>query len=127
MLILIVDDNPSIRLFYHSNLAKRGYVIRETSTNHEAWKACCDAPPNLIILEVCLHNGQPDYSLLERLGTSAKLNQRPLPKLVITTMPEAAERSMHQYSGVVRALVKPITARQLIDATSYALGLHRVH
>src|SRR5689334_22076315 len=100
MLILIVDDNPSIRLFYHTNLAKRGYTILETSTNHDAWSACCDAPPNLIILEVCLCGGQPDYSLLERLG------KKPLPKLVITTMPEAAERALHHYSGVVRALVK---------------------
>lgn len=116
MLILIVDDNPSIRLFYHTNLVRRGYTILESSTNNEAWNICCDAPPNLIILEICLQGGQPDYSLLERLG------KKPLPKLVITTMPEVANRALNHYTGVARALIKPITARDLIDATSYALG-----
>jgi DNA-binding response OmpR family regulator len=121
MLILIVDDNPSIRLFYHTNLARRGYTILETSTNRDAWSACCATPPDLIILEVCMYSGEPDFSLLEQLG------RRPIPKLVITTMPEAAERAMNHYSGVVRALVKPITARELIEATSYALGRQSHH
>jgi DNA-binding NtrC family response regulator len=117
MLILIVDSNPSIRLFYHTNLARRGFTTIETSTNHEAWNVCCEASLNLIILEVCLIGSKPDYSLLDRLG------KKHLPKLVITTMPQAAEHSMRHYSGVVSALVKPITARELIDATSHALGL----
>ena len=49
-----------------------------------------------------------------RMNTSA-------PVLVITTLPEAAERAQRHYSTVMRALIKPITARELIDATTYAL------
>lgn len=52
--ILLIDDEPSIRLFYSDVLAERGYEIHEATSGQEALALIQNGAPDLVILDIKL-------------------------------------------------------------------------
>ncbi len=50
--ILIVDNDPVIRLLMRESLAQDSYIIEEAAGGHEALKAIAQQPPDVVLLDV---------------------------------------------------------------------------
>lgn len=52
--VLLVDDEPSIRLFYSGVLTDQGYDVLEAISGHEAMRLINHEPFDLIVLDIKL-------------------------------------------------------------------------
>ena len=72
-LILVVDDDPSLRLLCRVNLELEGFDVREAGTAEEAREAVADARPDAVLLDVHLGPDGDSLELLDEL-TAAGLH-----------------------------------------------------
>lgn len=77
--ILVVDDEPEIRLLYRSELEDRGYVIIEASNSAECYDKLEKNAVDLILLDIKL-KGESGIDILQNL--SAKEDKK---KVILAT------------------------------------------
>jgi DNA-binding response OmpR family regulator len=65
LMVLVVDDDPSLRLLCRVNLELDGFVVREASSADEARAAVDDERPDVVLLDVHLHGEHADVLLDE--------------------------------------------------------------
>jgi DNA-binding response OmpR family regulator len=65
-LVLVVDDDTSLRLLARVNLELDGFVVREAATANEARRAVAEERPDVVLLDVHLR-GETTRSFLEEL------------------------------------------------------------
>ena len=66
--VLIVDDEADIRMLISGVLEDEGYHTREAANSDEAFEACSERRPNLVILDIWLQNSKLDgLEILETL------------------------------------------------------------
>ena len=58
--ILIVDDEPHIRLLYEQELSEEGYHIESVSTGNEALQVLEQDPVDLVVLDIRLKEESSD-------------------------------------------------------------------
>ena len=66
--ILVVEDDESLRLLYHDELAKAGYEVILAADGKEALKQLNAAEPDLVILDIVM----PLMDGMEALGRIIK-------------------------------------------------------
>ncbi|GBC77326.1 Sporulation initiation phosphotransferase F [bacterium HR08] len=66
--ILLVDDEPSVRLFYSAVLADEGYDVVEAPSGAEALRLLDAEPPDLIVLDIRLRS-QSGLELLQHIAS----------------------------------------------------------
>jgi len=71
--ILVVDDDPSLRLLCRVNLELEGFEVREAATADEARAVVADRRPDGVLLDVHLGPDGDSFELLDEL-TSAGLH-----------------------------------------------------
>ncbi len=69
--ILVVDDEPEIRLLYRSELEDRGYKIIEASGSAECYSALEKNKVDLILLDIKL-KGESGIDILQTLSSREK-------------------------------------------------------
>ena len=118
--ILIVDDEPDIRLLTQLNLERDGHHIITAGNGTEALAAVQEAPPDLILLDVMM----PDvdgWAVLDQLKTHLGKPFSDIPVILLTALGGPLDRVKGGIEGAVRYLTKPIDLDDLRSAVSEAL------
>ena len=117
--VLIVDDEALIRRILEDLLTAHGFTCRTASSGDEALRACADAPPDLILLDILMPG-------LDGIETCRRLKATPagaaIPVIALTAWDDATTVARMQEAGSLRYLPKPIVPEQLVAAVKLALA-----
>jgi len=116
-IILVVDDEPDIRLLTKVNLERDGHQILTAGDGNEALEAVKETPPDLILLDVMM----PDVdgpATLERL--------RPLigdaPVIFLTAKTQSSDLERLTSLGAVGVIAKPFDPMGLPEEVDALIG-----
>jgi DNA-binding response OmpR family regulator len=113
-LILIVDDEPSVRAMVHATIRVRGtrYRVIEAGNAAEALEHARAEQPDLVLLDVALpdHDG---FWVCHELKTGAGTTH--IPVLMLTAMSLASDRERAREAGADGYIVKPFSPRALLQ------------
>jgi excisionase family DNA binding protein len=111
-LVLVVDDDPSVRQVVRANLEAEGYAVREAGSADEGLAALEEEPPDLLLLDVMMPEVD-GWEMLrrvqERFGVGA------VPVLVFSGTVEERAVADAAARGARGFLGKPFDLQQLID------------
>jgi DNA-binding response OmpR family regulator len=117
--ILIVDDDPGIRLSLHVRLKANHYDIILAMDGVGAIAQVRKHLPDLIILDLGLPDGD-GFAVLERLQTSDTLSS--IPVLVVSGRDRNANRDRALKAGARAFLLKPVDNARLLSEVQQILG-----
>jgi two-component system, OmpR family, KDP operon response regulator KdpE len=106
-IVLVVDDEESIRRFLCPVLANQGFEVVEAATGEEALAAAAARPPQLVVLDL----GLPDVggqAVLERLRTRLAM-----PVIILSAMGAEADKVAAFDAGADDYLTKPFGVGEL--------------
>jgi two-component system phosphate regulon response regulator PhoB len=109
--ILVVDDEPDIRLLIAINLRKAGYRVLEAERGDEALRLAKEQMPALIVLDLML----PDLSgreVCRQLRAQAETKHTPV--LMLTARNEEIDRVKGFMAGADDYVTKPFSVRELV-------------
>jgi excisionase family DNA binding protein len=111
-LVLVVDDDPSVRQVVRANLEAEGYAVREAGSADEGLASLEEEPPDLLLLDVMMPEVD-GWEMLrrvqERYGVGA------IPVLVFSGTVEERTVADATARGARGFLGKPFDLQQLID------------
>lgn len=110
-LVLVVDDEPDVRLLARVVLSSAGHDVAECSDGASAIVRLAQLPrPDVVLLDVRMP-GLTGWDVLDRLGADAP------PVLLLTADSAALERDGHDH-----VLAKPYRPHELLAAVDKLLG-----
>ena len=112
--VLVVDDEPAIRLLCRVNLEIGGYAVREAGTLAEAREQLAAGPVDVALLDVHIGTERSESLLRE-------LNEREIPVAIVSG---SADLSQLENAGADAVLGKPFTLEDL-ESTVAALAAKR--
>ena len=116
-LILIAEDDTSVRLVVQKALARHGYAVQSSGTAAGLWKLIESGKGDVLITDVALPDGDA-LDLLPRIK-----DRRPdLPVIVMSARSTLLTAVKAQQIGVYEYLPKPFELRNLIEVTERAVG-----
>ena len=123
MRILVVDDDPSIRLLATAALESRdGFCVRCASTGQEGLQQALDEQPDLILLDQML----PDMAgsqLLERLRREPATEHQVV--VFFTATSSDTDLAALRRLGAAGVIRKPFNPEKLPDQVARVLATHR--
>ena len=109
--ILVVDDEPDIRLLVAINLRKAGYRVLEAERGDEALRLAKEQSPALIVLDLML----PDMSGREVCRHLREQHEtKTTPVLMLTARDEEIDRVKGFMAGADDYVTKPFSVRELV-------------
>lgn len=117
--ILIVDDDPDVRLALHIRLQANGY---DTAVGYDALTAISEArrfEPDLIILDLGLPAGD-GFVVLQRL--QAITNLAMIPVIVVSARDRHSNENRAHMAGAAVFLQKPVDNDELLLTIRRTLG-----
>ncbi|MCF8005756.1 MAG: EAL domain-containing protein [Chromatiaceae bacterium] len=129
--ILLVDDDPGIRLLIQHGLTRAGYQVTEASNGLEALECFETAKPHLMLIDVSM----PE---LDGFETVAAIRQREggeiIPLVMVTGSDDNESVTKAFHAGATDFITKPINLPILTQRVRYALAsaereqrLRRIH
>lgn len=118
--VLIVDDEPHIRRFLKTTLARASYAITEAETARQALDRIGDESPDVVLLDL----GLPDRDGLELVPLVKKLSTATL--LVISARDATDQKVAALDLGADDYVTKPFDSEELLARVRTALR-HRMH
>ena len=117
--VLIVEDDPDIRLLFSTALSVRGYEIDTASNGNEALAALASGRlPTVIVAD--LHMPVMDgWEFLSALHANPRLSTLPV---VVLTAADEPDRDAPRPDTI---LIKPVSIQALIDAIETAIARGR--
>jgi len=113
-LILIVDDEPSVRAMVHASIRVRGagYRVVEAGNASEAVAQARQHVPDLVLLDVALpdHDG---FWVCRTLKSSPETAHIAVVMLTAMSLPSDRDRAVE--AGADGYVVKPFSPRALLD------------
>lgn len=120
-LILIVDDEPSIRALLRDVLSRDGYDVMEACDGKEALQKCLVTPPDLVITDLCM----PEREGLETI----QILRKSLPRTRLVAMSGMFEHatflSVAKQLGAGASLQKPLDLEEVSRTIRNLLGNQR--
>lgn len=110
--ILIVDDNPSSRIFLANHLRGKQFTVLEAPTGKEGWIVAWRDQPDLILFDPTLHD-IPDQEFIQKLRNDPRTSKSLLIALSSDSSP--ARREICVRAGVNEYLVKSSQAIPALD------------
>jgi len=126
--VLIVDDDPDVRLFNRTVLEEHGYAPLEASNGEEGMNLVKQEKPDLIILDVLMPR-ESGIRLYRELKTDKKLDK--IPVLVLSGIAERSflrsQKALTEFGGAQvpppeAYLEKPVEADELAEAIEKIIG-----
>ena len=115
-LILVAEDDKSVRLVVQQALARQGYAVQSSGTATGLWKSIESGKGDVLITDVALPDGDA-LDLLPRIQ-----ERRPdLPVIVMSARSTLLTAVKAQQVGVFEYLPKPFELRSLIEVTQRAV------
>lgn len=106
--VLVVEDEPDIRLLLRTVLESEGYRVVEAATGKDAVSAAAEARPNLILMDISL-------PLLDGLSATRLIKAddalRDTPVLAVSAYASARRRAVR--AGCADFVAKPIDLEEL--------------
>ena len=116
-MIVVVDDNDSVRRAVVRLLNAAGFVSRGVASGQEFLQSWLASQPDCLILDL-LMPGIPGAEIQRAL----KLTGARTAVIIITAHDAPGTREECMGGGAVDYLCKPLAARGLLDAVTRALG-----
>jgi CheY-like chemotaxis protein len=120
-LILIVDDEPSVRAIVLASIRVRGtrYAVVEAGNATEALAQAKQHHPDLVLLDVALpdHDG---FWVCRQLKTATETSD--IPVIMLTAMSLESDREQALAAGADGYVVKPFSPRALIEEVDRRLS-----
>ena len=113
--VLVVEDDPQIRALIQSTLAVEGYSVQTAVTVSEASALLRHAPPDLLLLDLGLPDGDGAVLVQEVRKQSA------LPILVVSARHQEAQKIALLDAGADDYLTKPFSVAELLARIRVAL------
>lgn len=102
--ILIVDDQPNMRLLLKITLSGEGYELFEANDGLSALEIAKEIKPDLIIMDVMMP-GMDGYTAMERIASIPQLKD--VPFFIITAKDTRIYKEFSANAGAVYHLTKP--------------------
>ena len=116
--ILIVDDDPGIRLALHDFLAQNGFTdVTAAANGHDDLVYLRSNTPQLIISDITMPQ-MDGYALVQALHQDTRLKS--VPVIILTGRGEMAE--LLRLVEVYNFLIKPVEPRALLEMIRKVLG-----
>lgn len=64
--VLVVDDDPSLRLLYTKELAREGYEVAVVASGQEALESIAGSRPDIVVLDIKME-GMDGLSVLDEI------------------------------------------------------------
>ena len=107
-LILVVDDEPTIREVIRRYLERDGFRVREAEDGFSALEAIQEEPPDLIVLDLMLPG-------IDGLTIARQLRQRRgLPIIMLTARGETSDRIRGLELGADDYVAKPFSPQEVV-------------
>jgi signal transduction histidine kinase/DNA-binding response OmpR family regulator len=116
--VLIVDDDPSIRLICREVLEIGGYQVRDAGSANAALAEARRFRPDMILLDV-LMPGIDGYRCAEMLRADPAIGMAPI--MFLSARSETADKVRAFRSGAEDYMVKPFDADELLARVAKAL------
>jgi DNA-binding response OmpR family regulator len=117
--ILVVDDEPNVRLGYRTTLEAEGYFIAEAHCGAKALDDLAAGSFDLAILDLRM----PDMDGLELLG-QMRTRGYATPSIIITAHGDVPHAVHAMKLGAIDFLQKPLTPEELRNVVSDVLARH---
>ena len=114
--ILVVDDEPDLRVTYERLLRRQGYRVVTAGSRAEGLSLVLAERPRLVISDLKL----PDGDGLEIVRAARRLAP-PAPVIVVAAVISRATREAVLASGASAILAKPFTSSELLRIVHEAL------
>ena len=106
--ILVVDDDPDIRLLLLELLERAGYEVETAEDGRSALRSFYENPPSLVILDVSMPD-MDGYQMLERLRDLSDV-----PVLMLTARSQELEKVRGLSAGADDYVPKPFGRQELL-------------
>lgn len=118
--ILIVDDEPDLRLIWRTFLERSGHDVVEADSGEAAIAVLTsgEADPDAMLLDLRMP-GMDGWAVLDALGRE-RLDR--LPVLVVSAQVDVAGMERARAIGCRGYLVKPLARAELDEAVAKAIG-----
>jgi DNA-binding response OmpR family regulator len=117
--ILIVDDDPDVRLGLHIRLKANHYDVIFAADGMASIAEARKHMPDLIILDLGLPAGD-GFSVMERLKANDSLSL--IPVIVVSARDRSANMELALKAGAKAFLQKPVDNAQLLSVIRKVLG-----
>lgn len=120
--ILIVDDEPAIRVGLEELLTAEGYTVACASTGAEAMTKAAELTPDLIMLDVMMPD-MDGFAVCRRLRADALLAEAPI--IMVTALADRDSRLRGFEAGADDYISKPIDIHELLARVRTTTRLNR--
>lgn len=117
--ILVVDDQPDIRLMCRVNLALEGYEVIEAGDGEAGIDAVRRERPDLVLLDVMMP-GVDGWQMLDEIKSDPRLNT--IPVILLTARVQREDEIRGWSSGAAEYLSKPFNPSSLSDVVRRVLS-----
>jgi two-component system, OmpR family, alkaline phosphatase synthesis response regulator PhoP len=116
--ILVVEDEPLVRMALRLRLEKQNYAVIESEDGEDGLNIARSEKPDLILLDVMLPK-MDGNEMARLLKSDEKL--RHIPIVMLTAKAQQADRDAANAAGADAYLTKPFKAEELLAAISMLL------
>jgi CheY-like chemotaxis protein len=117
--ILVVDDEPAIRLLCRVNLQADGFAVQEAQDGVSAMRIAREWHPELILLDVMMP-GEDGFAVAERIRDDPDLTGTRV--MFLTARADIADNERARDTGAVGHVTKPFNPSSLGDEVRAALA-----
>jgi putative two-component system response regulator len=109
--VLIVDDEPSVRMLFARLLAREGYQVDIAHDGLSALTAVARRPPDVVLLDVMM-NGLDGFEICRRLKRDSRTRLTPI--VLVTGLNAREQRIEGLEAGADDFLTKPVDTHELL-------------
>ena len=118
-IILIADDEPSLRLLVAATVASEAYAVVEAADGDEAWAVIKQQRPQVALLDVQMP-GRTGLDLTRAIRGAPDLTAMKV--VLLSSKGQQADIQAGMAAGADRYLTKPFSPLELLAAVEQELG-----
>ncbi|NPV13788.1 response regulator [candidate division WOR-3 bacterium] len=109
--VLVVDDEPDIRLILQARLEAAGYRVETASNGLEALNRIRTQPPDLVILDLMLP-GMDGFAVCAMLKRDQRFNHIPI--IILSARSQTQDKKTGSSLGADAYITKPFQPQELL-------------
>ena len=102
--VLVVDDDPGVRLLMHETLAKAGFEVSEAASGSEAIDCCREFAPDLVLLDI----NMPTMDGITACREIRQQTEREFPIIMVTSVDDSDSIQRAFEAGATDFILKPV-------------------